>query len=516
MVKAVFVQRLRLIVACVVVVIGITVPLTASAVPPGAVSATATFDYTQNMHPLGFSPNDVPLDNTVPGQGVFNSDLAFWGKTAVQGTYSGFRLVNVSAPANPREIVDWTECTSPTETTGNQGDVIIWGDLLIRSWNSPTPAPHYPDGTTIPVTDPARFTTPGAFCGDWPMFREPAAPPLPERGQEGVHIIDISDPTSPDVIGFVDIPCGSHTETLVPDLANNRLLVYSNASANTTFGSPQPGEEPLNCRGMDVIEVPLGNPAAASYLRFEPSGDPSEPVTEHHACHDSAVILGDAMKAACSGGNSMSIYRLDPADGGSLENPMFMHHVELPAGVTVGHTASFTWDGKYAIFGHEPGGGGQARCSATGTPLPGGDQTDIQKTLFFLDVEAGEIAGTFLHPRPQTTLENCTWHNLNVVPTDKGYVLVAGNYQSGISVVDFTDVANAKEIAYADPAPLVDPNPPVGLELGGDWSTYWYDGFIYESDITRGLIVWNLSDSAVAGARKLGHLNPQTQEFTID
>ena len=89
-----------------------------------------------------------------------------------------------------------------------------------------------------------------------------------------MHIIDISDPTNPDVIGFVDTPCGSHTETLVPDLANNRLLVYSNASANTTFGSPQPGEEPLNCRGMDIIEVPLGNPAAASYLRFEPSGHP--------------------------------------------------------------------------------------------------------------------------------------------------------------------------------------------------------------------------------------------------
>jgi hypothetical protein len=41
-----------------------------------------------------------------------------------------------------------------------------------------------------------------------------------------------------------------------------------------------------------------------------------------------------------------------------------------------------------------------------------------------------------------------------------------------------------------------------------------YDGRIYESDITRGLIVWNLSDRAVAGARKLGHLNPQTQKFT--
>ena len=87
---------------------------------------------------------------------------------------------------------------------------------------------------------------------------------------------------------------------------------------------------------------------------------------------------------------------------------------------------------------------------------------------------------------------------------------MSGNYQSGISVVDLTDPAAATENAYADPAPLVP------TQLGGDWSTYWYNGLIYESDITRGLLVWNLSDRAVAGARKLDHLNPQTQEFVID
>jgi hypothetical protein len=36
------------------------------------------------------------------------------------------------------------------------------------------------------------------------------------------------------------------------------------------------------------------------------------------------------------------------------------------------------------------------------------------------------------------------------------------------------------------------------------------------ADITRGLIIWDLSDSAVAGARKLDHLNPQTLEMNID
>ncbi len=506
MVKAMFVQRLRLIVACVVVVIGITVPLTASAVPPGAASATATFEYTQNMHPLGFSPNPVPLDNTVPGQGVFNSDLAFWGNTAVQGTYSGFRLVNVEEPDNPVEIVDWTECTSPTSTTGNQGDVIIWGDLVIRSWNSGTPAPHYPDGTTIPVTDPARFTTPGAFCGDWPMFRTPAQGNAPERGQEGVHIIDISDPTDPEVIGFVDTPCGSHTETLVPDLANDRLLVYSNPSANTFLGGTNPAEEPFNCRGFDIVEVPLASPEDASYLRFVPTGHPDTPPEELHPCHDGGVILGSAMKYGCAGGPGPSVWSLDPADGGSLDNPMFLYHRDL--GVGVGHSAAWSWDGEVLIFGHEPGGGSQARCQATSSVL--------DRTLFFLDGDTGETLGEFLHPRPQTAVENCTFHNLNVVPTDKGYIGVSGNYQSGISVIDFTDPANVKEIAYADPAPLVDPNPPVGIELGGDWSTYWYNGLIYESDITRGLIIWRLSDKAVAGAKKLGHSNPQTQEFTIE
>ena len=95
------------------------------------------------------------------------------------------------------------------------------------------------------------------------------------------------------------------------------------------------------------------------------------------------------------------------------------------------------------------------------------------------------------------------------MPTKKGYYLVGGNYQAGISVVDFTDPANATEVAYADPAPLVP------TQLGGDWSTYYYNGRIYESDITRGLIIWNLSGKWDAGARKLDFLNPQTSMFTL-
>jgi len=108
--------------------------------------------------------------------------------------------------------------------------------------------------------------------------------------------------------------------------------------------------------------------------------------------------------------------------------------------------------------------------------------------------------------------ENCTIHNYNVVPLCDRYVLVHGSYQSGTSVVDFTDPANAVEIAWVDPPPI-DPNV---LVLGGVWSSYWYNGFIYEHDILEGFRVYNLSDDATAGARKLDHLNPKTQEEIID
>jgi hypothetical protein len=440
-------------------------PAAASAVPPSVDEATATFDYTQNMHPLGFSAREIPLANAEPGAGVFNSDLAFWGRLAAQGTYAGFRLIDASAPANPREIINYTGCTDPASTVGNQGDVLLWGNLLIRSWNSPVSA--------------ANAAT--ASCGG----------ELVGQGFEGLNIFDISDPANPVLIKNLRMAadttpagCGSHTATLVPDVANGNLYVYNNASSGT-------------CPGLDIVRIPLADPADAEFLHRVPTG---------RSCHDTGVVLGDAMLAGCAGGNGFTVLSLSPDDGGSIENPVVLYSKTIE-GVSVGHSAAFTWDGEVLIFGHEPGGGSQARCQATSTV--------VDRSLFFFDARTGDPAGTFVHPRSQTALENCTWHNYNVVPTDKGYVLVAAGYQSGISVVDFSDPANASEVAFADPAPLVNPDNPAAIELGGDWSTYWYNGRIYESDITRGLIIWNLGDNVVAGAMSFDHLNPQTQETSF-
>jgi hypothetical protein len=88
-------------------------------------------------------------------------------------------------------------------------------------------------------------------------------------------------------------------------------------------------------------------------------------------------------------------------------------------------------------------------------------------------------------------------------------VLVHGSYQSGTSAVDFTDPANPKELAWSDPPPIVP------TDLGGAWSSYWYNNFIYETNITEGLNIFRFSGKETAGAMRLSHLNPQTQEFTI-
>src|SRR6266498_1239260 len=112
------------------------------AFPSGAlaadVPAASSFTHSQNMHPLGFSPR---ANTTSPF--TANSDLAFAGKLAFHGNYDGFRIIDIHEPDNPVQLLDYRECA------GNQGDVIVWGNILVRSWNSPAPAGATCDGEPV-------------------------------------------------------------------------------------------------------------------------------------------------------------------------------------------------------------------------------------------------------------------------------------------------------------------------------------------------------------------------------
>jgi hypothetical protein len=421
-----------------------------------------------NLRALGHSPNPASFLEEPPGPAPaeVNSDLAFWGNYAFNGNYDGFRIIDISDRRNPVEI-------SHTRCQGNQGDIVVWGDILVRSWNTPAPAADPVGG--FPLANCDGQNVPAGF--------------------EGVHVFDISNKDDPQLIGSVELPCGSHTATAVPDEANNRLLVY-----NQTSGGP--------CFFFDIVEIPLDAPQDAHLLR-------QIPLETEGACHDSGVILGEVNLMACASHHEANVYDIgenefqgpDGAEG-SIDRPRFMYKVMEPG---VGddpmhpgnwHSAAFTWDGEVLILGWEPGGGSDPECEAT-DPI-------TTKSAFFYDAKTGEKLGQWTLPRPQTAEENCTIHNYNVVPIRNRYILVGGHYQAGTWVTDFTDPSDPFAIAWADPEPLVP------TQLGGSWSSYWYNRTIYESSITEGLNVYRLRERGIRRrSLRLDHLNPQTQEFSL-
>jgi hypothetical protein len=423
---------------------------------------------SSGLDALGHSPNPatfLPEGNPPgPAPAEANSDLAFWRNLAINGNYDGFRLINIANRSNPVEL-------SHTRCEGDQGDIVVWENIVVRSYNSPAPAPS----------------------GDPPRLANCDGEEVP-TGWEGVHVFDISNRANPELVGDVELACGSHTQTAVPDEENNRLLIY-----NHTSGGP--------CFSFDVIEVPLDDPAEARLVR-------QVPLEGEHACHDSGVILGDVNMMACASGHMANVFDIGANEhpGGSIDRPVFMYGVEEEGvGPEPGadphsgnwHSATFTWDGEVLILGWEPGGGSQPECEASDPP--------VTKSAFFYDADTGEKLGQWTLPRPQTAEENCTIHNYNVIPIEDRYILVSGNYQAGTWVTDFTDPSDAFVLAFSDPEPLVP------TQLGGAWSSYWYRRTIFESSITEGLNVFRYQDRQVRRQSvRLDHLNPQTQEFSIE
>ncbi|MGH3737063.1 MAG: hypothetical protein ACRDT6_15835 [Micromonosporaceae bacterium] len=346
----------------------------------------------------------------------------------------------------------------------------------MRAWNSKKSVERDCDGQTVPI------------------------------GWEGVHVFDVSNTADPSLVASVELPCGSHTLTGTRD--GDRLIVYSNNSSSSgCVDGTRANDDPVG-DFMDVIEVPLANPAGAHLLRREPLAGPISDVRT--GCHDAGLIRGQVNLLACAGADAINVFDVGANEmpGGSLADPTLLYTISEPGVGQAGtngrwHSASFTWDGKVLVAGWEPGGGAAAECEST--------DPDVDKSAFFYDARTGAKVGQWTLPRGQDGEgENCTIHNYNVVPLRSGrYVMVSGNYQAGTWVTEFTDPAHPVTLGWSDP-PALSP-----VDLGGAWSTYWYNNFIYESNITEGLHVFRFSGPETAGAIRLGHLNPQTQEFSL-
>jgi hypothetical protein len=428
-----------------------------------------------------------PMQLVIAQLAFANSDFAFQGTHLFQGNFYGVNFYDISNPAKVSLI---TSLVCP----GGQGDVSVYGNLLFMSVEMPNgrldcgaqgfpplppPEPGHEKDHRIPTASPDRF--------------------------RGVRVFDISDIKNPKQVAGVQTCRGSHTHTLVVD-PNDKDNVYIYVSG-TSF--VRQGEELAGCSGetpdkdpntslfrIDVIKVPLAAPQQAKVvssprvfidartgtlngLNNGGSHDKkAEKPADTNQCHDITVFSAIGLAAGACSGNGILLDIKDPV------HPKRVDAVNDP-NYSYWHSASFSNDGTKVVFTDEWGGGLQPRCRPTDPNKWGAD------AIFNLKGDKLSFASYYKMPAAQTETENCVAHNGSLLPVPGRDIEVQAWYQGGISVMDFTDAAHPYEIAYFDRGP-VDAKT---LILGGDWSAYWYNGYIYGSEIARGLDVFKLVPS---------------------
>lgn len=445
-----------------------------------------------NIDLLASLPRVAPFDAAPGNFGFVNSDLAFTGDHAIVGNFNGFQVYDVTDAGAPT-------LRSAFVCPGGQGDVSVYGDLLFMSVEE-----------TRGRIDCGTQGAPGAVN--------------PERFR-GVRIFDISDIDNPVQLPGVQTCRGSHTHTLVtdPDDPAN-VYIYNSGTSNVRSGAELAGCEnaalttspvttgnPTQWR-IDVIKVPLAapetaaivnqprifsDPATGAYNGLQntmpgtphPSGTNYSPLPNTNTCHDITAYPEIGLAAGACQGNGILLDISDPA------NPVRLDAVADP-NFSYWHSATFNNDGTKVIFTDEWGGGTSARCRVTDRPEWGAN------ALFDIVDGKLEFRSYYKLPAVQTTQENCVAHNGSIVPVPGRDILVQAWYQGGLSVIDFTDTANPIEIAYLDRGPIDEPNA-TGLNLGGYWSTYWYNGNVLGSEIARGFETLGLTPSAMMSANEI-------------
>jgi len=445
------------------------------------------------------SVDDTEWGERSPLLSFSNTDMAFAGNKMVTGSYHGFNVYELQDDGIP-------ELFSSIVCPGGQGDVSIVGDLLIMS---------------------VEQTRGRVDCG-----LEGINEDISDDRFRGIRIFDISDLKRPVQVGQVQTCRGSHTHSVVSGPGEDgKIIVYNSGTSSVRKGEElegcfdeRPGDERTALFRIDVIEIPVDDPSKSRIVSSpavfaDPEtgrlaglwqggdhGDDTQETNQTNQCHDITVFPERGIAGGACSGNGILFDISDPL------NPTRMDEV-LDKGFAYWHSATFNNDGTKVIFTDEWGGGARPRCRTYDPREWGADA--------IYDIVDGqlEFRSYFKLPAPQVEQENCVAHNGSVIPVPGRDIFVQAWYQGGISVIDFTDSANPIEIAYFDRGPIHEEH----LILGGYWSTYWYKGKIYGTEIARGLDVLalvpseHLSANEVAAAKVANQderFNPQ-QQFQV-
>src|SRR5690242_19496851 len=486
-----------------------------------------------NMRLVSFSPKPAQFDS-VRGLAFINSDLAFGGHYAYQGNFAGFTVWDVSDPAKP-VIASVVECIT------SQGDLSIVGNLLFVSAEG---AGNRNDCAKGGVQNPKDHMT-------------------------GVRIYDVSNPHAPKLIKNVQTCKGSHTHTVMPS-PTDKNMVYICVSGRQ---AARPDSELAGCKNgtdpadptnslyqLDIIKVPLDHPEQAAVIpgariftglegspdcitfcappdsrrpaggrggrgggrggRGAAPGDSANPVarplhTGPRNCHDvTAYPAYHLLAAACSSHAIM-------VDISNPEKPVRLSAITDTNNFQGRHTAGFSNDAKKTLWTDEWGGGTGPMCQA-GSIMELGGNTIVTASA---DNKKLKQRAYFKLPSAQTAQENCVSHNGGLIPVPGRDLYVQGWYQGGIDVMDFTDADHPTEIAYFDRGPIDEPNDTANASarsrytIGGSWGAYYWNGYIYSSELDRGFDIYELTPSPQLSANEIAaaklvplkEYNPQSQ-----
>jgi hypothetical protein len=501
-----------------------------------------------------------------------NSDLAFTGNYAIQGNFNGPVIWDISNPASP-VLVTAYECPA------SQNDVSVYRNLLFMSaeanngrldckpggvpdtvsaerirglrifdisdirnpklvanvqtcrgshTHTVLEDPNDRENVYVYISGSANVRSPNELPGC--VRDRPDTDPNSALMRIEIIKVPVSNPERAAVVSRANIfsnlvTPAAHGGAPEDIAAQRRLADSARAAGGFVAKNPNSGQDIVFGPGfirpqLDSIVKARGGtgvPTAADTATLRaslqdianriiapggPAPVPGSPNSPFRQCHDITVYPSIGLAGGACEGHGFLLDIKDPL------NPVRIDAVS-DSNFAYWHSATFNNDGTKILFSDEWGGGGAPRCRATDKKEWGSD------AIFTVENRKMTFRSYYKLPAAQTPQENCVAHNGSLIPIPGRDVMVQAWYQGGISVFDWTDASNPKEIAYFDRGPIDSTR----MAMGGSWSVYWYNGSIVSSEIARGLDVAelvpseHLTQNEIDAARTVRwtYLNAQSQ-----